>query len=516
MMKNTSMHRLPRWPAMAMLALLLPLAGCGGSPSGGAGGGGGSAAGGKTLTVATAEDVQSLDPGSAYDTWSTTVVHAFTRRLVDWDETGKLVPDLAERWEASADGKTYTFHLRSDAKFSDGTAVEAGHFKAALDRVRDPKTASKGMGFYSGITSVEAPDATTLVVKLKAADPLLPQVMGLTFAAPIKTPHDPQRPASSGPYALQSTSPIVLTKNPHDTRNTSTLERITVQTGVDEALQMTRFQTGEVDLLPGIPVADYARVMEDPVERARVVQEPVNQTWYFGMNVTRPPWSNPKVRRAALLAMNRQAHVELAGAGRLANGILPPRVPGHHTGRALPAQNVAEAKRLLAEAGFPNGLPATMRSVMWLSNSTQYKDHGQAIQSDLAAVGIPVELRPVALSQYLKGYRDNADCWYGGWYPDFPDAGNFLEPVLHSRGIGSNNAARYRNPKVDQLLDRAHGMAAGPERDALYRQAEDLILQDLPWIPLYFEVETRYFREGVSGVKVHPVWRQMLTGIDKR
>jgi peptide/nickel transport system substrate-binding protein/oligopeptide transport system substrate-binding protein len=259
-------------------------------------------------------------------------------------------------------------------------------------------------------------------------------------------------------------------------------------------------------------------VTADPREKQHVVQGTVNQTWYFGLNVTRTPWNNPKVRRAALLALNRQVHAELGGGGALANGILPTHVPGYDPKRTLPAQDVAGAKRLLAEAGYPNGIPASQKTVLWLASNGQYPRHAEQLRSDLAAVGIPVELRAVTLSQYLSGYRNNADCWYGGWYPDFPDAGNFLEPVLDGRNIkpGGSNASHYNNPKVNALLTRAHGTQPGLARDALYKQAEDQILEDLPWIPLYFEVETRYFREGVTGVQVHPVWRQLLTGIDKR
>jgi peptide/nickel transport system substrate-binding protein/oligopeptide transport system substrate-binding protein len=232
------------------------------------------------------------------------------------------------------------------------------------------------------------------------------------------------------------------------------------------------------------------------------------------MNMSRAPWNNPKVRQAAFLALNRERHAQLAGAGQTANGILPPFVPGYDPDRKLPGRNLAEAKRLLAEAGFPRGIPESQASEMWLANSDEYMRHAETIQADLAAAGIPVVLRPATMSEYLTGYRTLAGCWYGGWYPDFPDAGNFLEPVFHGRSTGSN-AAHYQNPEVDALLDRAHATPQGPVRIALYRQVEVILLRDLPWIPLYFEVETRYFRPDVTGVVVHPVWRQMLTGISK-
>lgn len=501
--------------AALILAGMAVSPGCGGgsSSSGSGSTGGGSS---KTLVVAIPDDISSLDTAKAFDTWSTAVVHAVTRRLVDYDLEGKIVPDLAEKWEQSPDGKTWTFHLRPDLRFADGTPIEAKHFQAALQRVQDPATASPGASFYTGITKIATPDARTLVLQLKAPDPTLLNLVGMTFAAPIKPDADPSRPTASGPYQLESYTPgsrVVLARNPNDPAATEMVERIEVQLGVAQPLQLTRFRSGEVDLLPGIPPAEYARVMRDPAEKDNVVQGVVNQTWYFGVNVTRPPWNNPKVRKAAFLAINRETHARFAGAGEPANGILPPHVPAHDPRRQLPPQDLTAARRLLAEAGFPNGIPDRLKTVMWLANSEQYQRHAQAIQSDLRAVGIPVDLRPVTFSEYRTGYRTRADCWYGGWYPDFPDAGNFLEPVFRSGS--SSNAAHYQNPRVDQLLDAARSEMDDAERQKMYRTVEKILLQDLPWMPLYFEVETRYFRDGVSGVVVHPVWRQMLTGIRK-
>jgi ABC-type transport system substrate-binding protein len=494
------------------VGLGLLLAGCDARPSVRGG------AAPQTLTFVTADNVKSLDTALAFDTWSTAVVEATTRRLVDYDMQAQIVPDLATGWEERDGGRTYVFHLRPDAVFADGTPIEARHYKAALERVLDTKTASPGRSFYTGIERMEAPDRTTLILHLKAPDPTLLNVIGMTFAAPMEEGQDLSKPASSGPFMLERYEPgsrIVLARNPQDHRNPSNLQRIVIQLRVEEPLQWTRFRNGEVDLLPSIPVAEYSRVMEHQSERQRVVQGVVNQTWYFGLNLSRPPWNDPKVRRAALLALNRPRHAQLGGAGQTANGILPPYVPGYDPQRRLPERDTAEAKRLLAEAGYPHGIPESMASEMWLANSDEHLRHAETIQSDLREVGIPVVLRPATMSEYLTGYRTLAGCWYGGWYPDFPDAGNFMEPVFHSRPTGSN-AAHYANPKVDELLDRAHSTPRGPAREALYRQTEDILLQDLPWIPLYFEVETRYFRPGVTGVVVHPVWRQMLTGISKQ
>ena len=510
---------------------LLLVAGCGGDSSQPSGPGGSDSAspgapgavrptGGGTLTVATADDIKSLDTAVAYDTWSTSVVHACTRRLVDYNPAGELIPDLAEKWDVSADGVEYRFHLKPGQTYADGAQITAAHFKAALDRVRDPKVASPGASFYSGIKSITAPSAVELVVTLKAAEPTFLNVVGLTFAAPVKPGGKTEWPSPSGPYQIESYEQgdkVVLTRNPSHEAAREWVERIVVQLKVEEALQLTRFKGGEVDLLGSIPAAEWARISADRNALKNVVQDAVNQTWYLGFNTQKDPWKDVRVRRAAGLAIDRARLKQFAGPSEPASGILPPHVPGASPDRAVPQPAPEGAKKLLAEAGFPTGLPKASGGTLWLADNERYRRIAEAIQSDLAGVGIPIELRAVTFREYLEGYRKQADCWFGGWYPDYPDAGNFLEPVLHSRAIPpkGSNAARYRSQSVDSLLDTAHKTPAGDDRNKLYLQAEMAILNDAPWIPLLYEVEARYFREGVTGVSVHPVRRQILTGISK-
>jgi ABC-type transport system substrate-binding protein len=469
------------------------------------------------LVVATADDVKSLDPALANDTWSTAIVHALTRRLVDYDREGNLFSDIADWHRISEDGRTYTFQIRDDQRFEDGSPLTAEHFKAAIERVLDPATASPGRGFFENIEEVETPDAETLVVRLRGPDPTFLNVMGMTFAAPY-APGGPEGWLASGPYRLERYEPhseVILARNEYRNGHPERQWRdqadpLVVQLRVPESLQWLRFQNGEVHLLPAIPAAEYARVMRD--EHNLVKQGVVNQTWYFGMNVSRAPWNDPRVRRAAMLAIDRKRHVQISMGGVEANGLLPPHVPGYRTDRALPEHNLEEARRLVAEVS--GGRP--LRSVLWLANNERYQHHAELIQSDLADAGIQVELRPVTFSEYLTGYRTQAGCWYGGWYPDFPDAGNFLIPVLHGKNIApgtSPNAARYDNSEVNRLFDQAQLTPLGEERNRLFGRAEDRILEDLPWVPLYYEAETRCARNGVYDVRVDPVWRQVLTGL---
>ena len=512
---------------LILIALLAVGAGCGRrSPTPTSG----SALGNRVLTTATTADVRTLDPALAYDTWSIAAVHAITRRLVDYDREGSLTADLAETWSTSDDGMVFTFRLRS-ADYADGSPIVAQDFVDTLERLRDPATDSNARDFYASIARIEAVDDRTLRFTLQQLDPTFPAVLGMTFFAPTprraveaaaaaKRPYGDQ-PLASGPFTLaehRRGQELILARNPRDDRAETNLDRLVLKVQMREDSQMLAFESGQLDLLTGLSLADYATVLDDPARRTRVVQAPVSQTWYFGMNVTRPPFNRALVRQAVVLAIDREKQARLGPGGVAASGILPPGVPGHDADRLLPERDVARAKALLAQAGYPRGIPASQAPTMWLANDELYQRRAEAVQADLREVGIPVTLRAATMSEYLTAYKNDADCWYGGWFPDFPDAGNFLEPLFHSRNIkprNSLNATHYRNGRVDALLDQAGATPAGEPRNALYRQAEELILKDAPWAPLYFEVETRYYRPSVQGVVVHPIWRQILTPLGK-
>jgi len=486
------------------------------------------------LRLVIPDELKTLDPAHAYDTYSSAVSHAICAGLVDYDEGTSLVPDLAAGWEISDQGRRYEFTLRPGVRFSTGAPVTSEDCRASLERVMRPETASNVRSFLAGIvgarevmegragrcTGIATPAADRLVIRLKEPSPTFLYVLAMNLGAilPRDTARRPPeevswRPIGAGPYrvARWDGTTLTLAPNPHHPDATQ-LRPIALETRAsDPALMMARFAAGEVHVLPLVPPAELARVRHDPALRGRFLEKPVNQTWYLGMNTRMKPFDDARVRRAVSLAINRQRQAQLEGAGVVATGMLPPTMPGHDPDLVPDPHDPRRARELLAEAGHWQGL----RTTMWITPS--YRRRAEAIQADLRAVGIEVELRVVDLPTYLDGYKreNTAPCWYGGWYPDYPDPSSFLEVLFHSRNISptkSLNATRYSNPEVDRLLDRAARMPLGEARLALYREAERRILADAPVVPLYYEVETRLWQPGVEGVEIHPVWRYLRLG----
>lgn len=523
------------------LLVFLFLAGCG-RPAGGPGthaAGTAPSASGATLQIGFRDTVRSLDPAIGYDTYSSAFIHALFTGLVDYDyeEGTKIVPALAERWEQSPDLKTYVFQLRPGLKFSDGSPLTAADFKYAIERVLRPATKSPGADFFRELVGAKAfqegkakevaglrvLDPQTLQVRLEAPNPIFLYTMALTFAAPVPKAaveaageEFARRPVGNGPFVLKewrSGQFLELERNPHYYRkDRPRVSAVRAREQLEESVQMIQWENGNLDILPTVPAADYPRVKQDPKLRASLLEEAVPTTWYLGMNTRMAPFDRLKVRQAVNHAVNRDALLRLLNErGIKATSILPSKMPGHQPGLDLYPYDPERARQLLREAGLPHGFTTTF----WVISRDDTLRVAEGIQADLAAVGIRAQIKPAVLSSYLTAIHteNTTPLFHGGWYADFPDPSGFLDPLFHSNQIrptNCNNSSYYANPKVDALLDRARSLPLGEERLQLYRQAERLIMEDAPWAPLYYEVETRLVRPGVTGVRIHPIWKYLV------
>lgn len=520
------------------LLILLLVAGCGrGTAPGPAGSAAGAPVRGGTLNLALADDVKSLDPALAYDTYSIAFVHATTARLLDYSGT-RLVPELAERWEISPDRKQYTFHLRPGLKYADGRPLVATDFAFGIEQVLGPSSRSPGADFFALLHGVEAfrhgkkgtisgiqtPDRQTIRFILDRPSPTFLNVLALTFAAPLpyrlaamKLPpgdvfEEDGPMVDSGPFVVKSHVPgqrLRLERNPYFYRQERPyLDAVDLQIGVEERVQVLRFENGQIDVLHYIPSADYPQLKADPKWASLLVEGPGNTVWFLGMNTRMKPFDNLKVRQAVVLAVDQAKMIRLLnGRGRLLADILPPTVPGYNPAIQGCAHDPARARALLAEAGHPSGFSTTL----WVAAGERYEKIAQGVQADLKAVGIDAPLKPAALPTYLSAIHkaDTTPIFYGGWFPDFPDPGNFLDPLFNSAYIhqsGSTNSSFLADPAVDRLLNEGAAMPAGEARLKVYQRAEGAIVADAPWAPLYQEVESRLRQPNIGGVTIDPVW----------
>ncbi|MDB5096584.1 MAG: peptide transporter substrate-binding protein [Cyanobacteria bacterium RYN_339] len=495
----------------------------------------------KTLRIALQDDPKSLDCAIGYSISTWGLYHMLYETLVTYDFDSKVVPALAASWKVEDGGKRYVFTLRDGAKFHDGRPVSSKDVVYSFQRMLDPKTKCPGSSFYESIVGVDAfrkgkaptiagvtaPDAKTVQIVLTAPNLVFLQLLAMPFASAVpdgaSSDDLAKAPIGSGRMKFgswQSGQSIKLTRNPDFPGNTPAgPESVEYVLGVNENLEVLKFERGELDLLGvnrGIPAADYAWLRGNPKWTKLMLDAPDAAFYYVTLNCRVPPFDNLKVRRAVAHAIDKARVVKLVnGRGQVAPGILPPPMPGYNKDLQGIPYDPAKAKQLLAEAGFPNGFSNTFYCV----NSDSTAKVAQSIQQDLGKVGIKLDLKALAFPSYLdaKATPGRVAIGSGNWSQDFPDPSNFLTTMFSSKNIKpteSLNDSYYTNPKVDALLDGADVEGDTQKRLKLYQEAEALIVADAPVVPLYYPLKVQMHAERVHGYKLHPIWGVELAGVE--
>jgi len=505
------------------------------------------------LRVAEPMDPSSLDPAIAYDTVSWAYVRLLYAGLLDYDDGVNLVPAIAERLpDISPDGRTYTYTLRAGIRFSNGREVTAEDFVYAIERVLDPHTKSPGEGFYRSIVGardfqaareqereeagadgsrerrieptrvrgLSAPTSRTLRIQLEAPDLAFLNVCALPFAFAVPREAVEQygddffcHPVGAGPYALSAWERgkrLRLDRNPrYNLAAPPPLSGIDVMIGGDSLVHQMMFERGELDANEDLPAPDFVRITTDPRWQPYLVTAPLNRTVYLPMNCEMEPFTDVRVRRAMNYAVDKTRLLRtINDRGVPATGVLPRQMPGFNAQLQGYAYDPDRAKRMLAEAGYPDGL----KLPFWVRSDVGFELRvAQALQQDLAEVGVQLELKPVSFATLIEvmGKRKAAVFGIFGWSQDYPDPSNFLDVLLNGNRITDtmcNNAAFYSNPEVNALLEAANRETDRARRLQLYQEAEQRIVDDAPWVFLYHPTTYALRQPWVKGFALHPVW----------
>lgn len=482
------------------------------------------------LRLADVDEIPTLDPASGYDTLSWTYEQAIFDTLLRYGDANiQLEPDLALRWESSPDARTFSFHLRNDARFSDGTPVTSADFRYGIERVLNPATRSKGMEYYRGIAGsadfiahrkdhvdgIETPDSSTITFHLSAPDPIFAHKLAMPFASAIparvveRWGDDFSRHAvGSGAFMLKEWiggQRLVLVRNPYYfAKPLPRLDAIVESVGVNPELQWLRYEAGQIDAITEIPPAEFPYVMKTPRLRDLTLHKTTVTTRYLGMNCQMWPFTDVRVRRAMSYAIDRRKLIALMnGRGVVAHSPLPPDLPGFNPELAGYDYDPAKARALLEEAHLGAGFSFEI----WMRADQTVLMLGQSMQQDLAPLGIRAELKPVAWGPFLEAIRQphTAQSFVYGWEADFPDPENFLGTLLSRSEWGSNNDSFYYNPEFQELLDRASPEADLKQRYALYGEAEKIVIADAPWVFLYYPVTYVIRQPWVHDYVINPM-----------
>jgi oligopeptide transport system substrate-binding protein len=504
-------------------ALAIAAAGCGGGDEGGAGGTGGgtAAAAEQILRMGWGAEPPSLDPGLATDTTSSNVLLAIMDPLVRLNpETNAAEPSLAESWDISEDGKTVTYHLSPDGKWTNGDPVTAGDFVYSWKRTLSPELAADyayqlyGIvgGFeYNSCTKkcealadkvgVEAPDDSTLVVHLTSAQPwFIQQSAHHSFLAVHQATveqfgdkwTEPANIVTNGPFKLakwEHEAEIDLVKN-DEWRDAASVKLTSIpgKIVVDGTTRVQSFESGEIDALDGsgIPPDEIARLKETPEYELY----PSLGTYYYGVNIKNIP--DIHERRALSLAMNRREIIDqIAQADQLvATGMSPKGISGFdqitpNSPWTPEEADLDQAKDELSQAASPK------KDInLFFNNAPGHKEIATAVQAQWTQLGINSTLKQQEWAQYLEflGPPPNnaVDVYRLGWIYDFPDAINGLE--LWTCDSGNNNT-NYCDKDFDALVAQAKEEPDETARLAIYKQLEEKLFgQDgaLPIMPIYW------------------------------
>lgn len=459
--------------------------------------------------------------------------------LTSHDPDGKIVPGVAESWQVSEDGLTYTFALRQDARWSNGDPLTAEDFVYSFRRLVDPATGAYYAASLSPVVNadaiiagnlppedlgVEAAGPHSLIIYLRSPTPYIldlcthPSLFPVHRAS-LETHGDaygrPGNLVSNGAFVA---SEWVLGSFVSAVRNTeywgnaaNAIDKVIFYNTVDTSAELQRYRAGELDFTGSIPLPQFDWIKQNLGKELHI--SPYLTTYYYGLNLTRPPFaSNPKLRQALAMAVDREILTEhITGTGELpAYGWVPPGT-NYYTPQSFawanlsPQARIAEAQRLYAEAGYSREQPlraelryntADLHRRVAVAVAEMWKEH-LGVELTLVNEEFRVMIQNIREKQVTEIFRSS-------WIGDYNDAFTFSQ-FLHSNfGL---NLVGYTNPKYDALLEQAGAETDLRRRRALLEEAERLMLADTPLIPLYFHVSRHLVKPYVRG------WRDNIMNI---
>lgn len=457
-----------------------------------------------------------LDPTLAYEHASIWVIECLFSGLAQRGKDFEVVPDVARSWQVSEDGHSYIFTLRDDVCWSDGVPVTAGDFEFAWKRrlsvTSDPVAATlldikNARSFRRGELAdaeqvgVRAADEHTLIVELEQPAAYFLQLMAAVDTFPVPR-HlvaanrqgwtAPATIATNGPFLLQTWQPgekLVMVRNPHfHGRVKGNLNQVSVSFGVNWPERVAMYEADELDYLEIAP----HRVTSDgggPLDAFRVRQRhsdeyvliPEMATSYMGINVSRPPFDDPRVRKALVLATDREAYVNVVLHGLAdppTGGFVPAEVPGHSHGIGLP-YDPEQARQLLAEAGYPDGRGFPVVNALVSTAALPSVDFQQ--EQWRSNLGIEVTVERLDFGAFIEALHNTSpSLFFWGWIADYPDPDNFLRVGLKL------TRSWWQHEPFEALVRQAKQMTDPRERMKLYRQADQILIEEAAVMPLYY------------------------------
>lgn len=492
----------------------------------------------KVLRIGNGAEPQTLDPARVTGVPGGDILRDLYEGLVIYAPDGHVIPGDAKSWEVSDDHKTYTFHLRKNARWSNGALVTAQDYVFSLRRAVAPETASPYADIHAPIVNAEAIidgkkkpetlgvkalDTHTLVIKLHTPTPFFLDTLVMPSSNPVYPPAvkkwgdsftKPGHAVTNGAYEMVSwrvNDKIVLKRNPYywDDQNTK-IDRVEYLPITDGNSELSRYQAGGLDWTAGIPTAKLATVKKHIPDQYHAV--PTLSIFYFGFNLTEPPFKDKrKLRMALSMALDREVFTDkiFHGDEIPAYGWIPTVIKGYHGARYpwadLPEkQRKARARKLYHEAGYSDDHPLKAELLYVSSSKGEKRMAIVAAAMWRKVLGAQITLRNQEWKVYLQSIhrRINTQIFIAGWIGDYEDPNTFFS--IMTSGSTQNNTG-YDSTVYDHAVSASQHTPNGPKRAALMHKAEKTLLHDSPVIPLYFASSQRLIKPYVKGFVGNPL-----------
>ena len=473
------------------------------------------AKGNQTVTVALANPLNNLDPPDSNNPDNLNLDLAIYDNLVRFNENMQIIPDLSTSWTVSSNQTTWTFQLRQNVRFSDGTSLNATAVKINLDRDRN---ASSGLSHSSLFTMISAVSILSpYSISITTSYPFAALLNNLAhpsggIISPVAITKWGKavsaHPDGSGPWEVQSLAPnseVVLVRNPYYWGNVTNVNEINVMVVPDSSTRLSMLESGQAGIVEGVPPSSASTIAS--ATGLKLVVSPSELERYVGFNVNVKPFNDVRVRQALNYAVNRSALIQVVYDGYAQKPTSPaaPNVTGYSPVVPFYHYDPTKAKQLLAAAGYPNGFNATMVT----GNSQTSILLAQAVQSMFAAVGVHISIQSYPFGTEIgklttSENQSQTQLYMLRWFPSSGDAYWVLWPLFDTAAFppAGYNYGFFSNSTIDNLINSGLNTING--RQAYFTQAQDMIVQEAPWVFLVVEDQLTGMQQAITGVQVWP------------
>lgn len=461
-----------------------------------------------TLRVAVGTTMNQIDPALTTIGDEYVYVHLVFDGLTRMTPDMEVVPDLATSWDASSDFKTWTFHLRDDVKFHHGRLMDAEDVVVTVERLLDPATGSRARSNLGMVESVKAIDAHTVEFTLNTSYAGFADIFAdrqMRIVPKDKLDELSTHPIGTGPFMFKSWTPgdrMELVKNPdYFVKDEPKLDGVTISIIPESAAGVAALESNSIDILWSMPYEQVEKFTDHPSVR---VDSVATSTWDgVVMNNRTPPFNDPRVRKALALTIDKAALVELAlfGQGSPTFSPIPPSHPFFNTDLPFPPPDIAKAKELLAEAGYPNGFDVPMQVPQEREQRVRV---GLAVRDMARAAGINISIERVPFASYTANVAGVAPLYVDGYFAR-PTVDAAIYPFYHSSGSWNQQLWGYKNDRVDEILDKARATNDQAELKSLFGEFQAVVEDTVPGIIAYSMAHVNGVSKKVEGFRSTPM-----------